>query len=64
MEKNNIVLPEDYQFNLSDFALFLSVMKNPRAYRCVLSIIMEEDDIELSEVKVEQVILNVIRQIK
>lgn len=31
---------------MCDFALFLSVMKNPRAYRCVLSILMEEPDIE------------------
>lgn len=43
---------------MSDFALFLSVMKNPRAYQCALSIFMEEPDIELAEVKVEQVILN------
>ena len=48
----------NHEFNLSDFALFLSVMKNPRAYRAVLSIFMEEPDIELVEVKVEQVILN------
>lgn len=57
MEENVNVL-EDYSFNLSDFALFLSVMKNPRAYRCVLSVFMDEPDIELSEVKVEQVVLN------
>ncbi len=49
---------EDYEFNLSDFALFLSVMKNPKAYRCALSIFLEEPEIELAEVKVEQVILN------
>ena len=49
---------KDYQFNLSDFSLFLSVMKNPRAYQCALSIFWEEPDMELSEVKVEQVILN------
>ena len=48
----------NHEFNLSDFALFLSVMKNPKAYRAVLSIFMEEPDIELIEVKVEQVILN------
>ena len=48
----------NYEFNLCDFALFLSVMKNPKAYRAVLSIFMEEPDIELVEVKVEQVILN------
>ena len=26
------ILPQKYQMNLSDFALFLSVMKNKRAY--------------------------------
>ena len=30
--------PEGYAFNLSDFALFLSVMKNKRAYECTLSV--------------------------
>lgn len=58
MENNKLKLPEDYQFNLCDFALFLSVMKNPRAYRNVVSIIMEEPDIQIDEVKVEQVMLN------
>ena len=52
------MIQSNHEFNLSDFALFLSVMKNPKAYRCVLSIFMEEPDIELTEVKVEQVILN------
>lgn len=52
------ILPEDYQFNLCDFALFLSVMKNRNAYQDTLSIILDEDDLELTEVKVEQVILN------
>ena len=32
------------EVNLSDFALFLSVMKNRTAYRDVLSIIMDEPD--------------------
>lgn len=54
--KGNL-LSAEYQFNLSDFALFLSVMKNKRAYECTLSIILEEE-IELETVKVEQVILN------
>lgn len=60
MEKENTtdLLLENYNFNLSDFALFLSVMKNKTAYENVLSIIMNEDELELSEVKVEQVILN------
>lgn len=57
MEQNKKIL-EEYQFNLSDFALFLSVMKNPRAYECALSIFLDEPDIELQEVKVEQVVLN------
>ena len=47
----------EYQLNLSDFALFLSVMKNKEAYRNTLSIILDED-IELIDVKVEQVVLN------
>lgn len=51
-------LPEDYAFNLSDFALFLSVMKNKTAYENTLSIILDEPDLRLKEVKVEQVILN------
>lgn len=51
-------LPESYNLNLSNFALFLSVMKNKRAYECLLSIIMNEDSFQLQEVKVEQVVLN------
>lgn len=58
MEPNVLASLKEHELNLSDFALFLSVMKNPRAYRSTLSIIMDEPDIELSEVKVEQVILN------
>ena len=56
--EENFELLEGYKFNLSDFALFLSVMKDPRAYRCVLSVFMDEPDIELQDVKVEQVVLN------
>lgn len=52
------VLPKSYQINLSDFALFLSVMKVKEAYEDVLSIILDETDLQLKEVKVEQVILN------
>lgn len=52
------VLPEVYELNLSDFALFLSVMKVKDAYTDVLSIILNEPDLKLKEVKVEQVILN------
>lgn len=52
------VLPENYQLNLSDFALFMSVMKVKRAYEDVLSIILDEPDLKLKEVKAEQVVLN------
>lgn len=51
-------LPNDYQFNLSDFALFMAVMKVKKAYEDVLSIILDEPDLLLKEVKAEQVILN------
>lgn len=57
-KQTNEYFSTDYQFNLSDFALFLSVMKYPRAYECVLSVFLDEPDIQLKEVKVEQVILN------
>ena len=49
---------EHDNINLSDFVLFLSVMKDKRAYQNTLSIILDEPDIEIQEVKVEQVILN------
>lgn len=52
------LFPAGYAFNLSDFALFLSVMKNKTAYECTLSIILDEPDVKMEEVKVEQVILN------
>lgn len=49
---------ENREFNLCDFALFLSVMKNKTAHRNVLSIITGEKDLKLKEVHVEEVILN------
>lgn len=52
------MLPGNYQLNLSDFALFLSVMKVKEAYEDVLGIILDEADLRLKEVKAEQVILN------
>lgn len=58
MDNRKVQLPKDYEYNLSDFTLFLSVMKNKEAYQCVLSIIMNQMNLELEEVKVEQVILN------
>lgn len=56
MEKERFL--ESENINLSDFVLFLSVMKEKRAYQNTLSIIMDEPDIQIREVKVEQVILN------
>ena len=44
--------------NLCDFAFFLSVMQNKEAYSCVLSIILGENDLQLTEVNVEKVVLN------
>lgn len=46
--------------NLSDFALFLSVMKYPEAHESVLSIIIDEPDLKLARVHVEEVVLNAI----
>lgn len=51
-------IAEEMESNLCDFAFFLTVMKSSTAYRSALSIILEEPDIRLKEVKVEQVILN------
>lgn len=43
--------PKESEINLSDFALFLSVMKVKAAYRDVLSIILNENDLELEHIK-------------
>lgn len=60
-QSNNVVIteiyPEGYSFNLSDFALFLSVMKEKKAYQNVLSISLNEPDVRITEVKVELVSL-------
>lgn len=56
MANKNIL--EETIFNLSDFAFFLSVMRNKKAYQNTLSIILDEPDIQLKEVRVEHVILN------
>lgn len=48
----------EQEFNLSDFALFLSVMKNKTAHESTLSIIMDNPQLKLKEVHVEEVILN------
>lgn len=57
-ERNGRPFPDADQVNLSDFALFLSVMKVKEAYEDVLGIILNESDLKLKEVKVEQVVLN------
>ena len=54
--------PEGLPQNLSDFALFQSVMKNKEAHEIVLSIIMEKPDLRLEAVRVEEVILNEIEK--
>jgi|GEM_PF-579262 len=61
MQKAEVTIAPDETdeiINLDDFALFLSVMREKEAYRSVISIILDEDDIEIVEVKVENVILN------
>lgn len=58
MQKNKNEKAESYRINLSDFALFMSVMKVKEAYENVLSIILDEPDLKLKEVKAEQVVLN------
>ncbi len=50
--------PDFTNVNLSDFALFLAVMKHKEAQECVLSIMLDEPDLRLSQVRVEDVILN------
>lgn len=49
---------EAQDLNLSDFALFLAVMKNKKAHESTLSIIMEKPELQLEEVRVEEVVLN------
>ncbi len=49
MQNTSIITSEP--INLSDFVLFLSVMKNKTAYRNTLSIILDESDIQIREVK-------------
>ncbi len=61
MNKRNydtLQLTRNHPFNLSDFALFLTVMKHKKAYQNILSIILNEPGLELLEVKTEEVILN------
>ena len=46
------------EMNLSDFALFLSVMRNKEAHEIALSIIMENPELRLEQIHVEEVVLN------
>lgn len=45
------VLADNPEHNLSDFALFLAVMKKRRAYENLLSIVMDEMDLHLTDIK-------------
>ena len=54
----NEIITDEWTINLSDFALFLSVMKNQKAHESVLSIILSEPDLKLKKVRVEEVVLN------
>ena len=56
--KRTEILPDETEFNLSDFALFLSVMKNKEAYESTLSIITDNPELKLKDVHVEHVVLN------
>lgn len=58
MQRKTTKCQKYQEINLSDFTLFLSVMRNREAYENVLSIILDEEDLMLEEVKVEQVVLN------
>ncbi|MCD8221544.1 MAG: hypothetical protein LUD07_05020 [Clostridiales bacterium] len=53
-----LVETEESVVNLSDFALFLSVMKNEEAHRNILSIITDNKNLKLQKVHVEEVVLN------
>ena len=52
-EKVKEIVTTDGELNLSNFAFFLAVMKVKEAHRDILSIILEEEDLELVDVKVE-----------
>lgn len=58
LSTENLKMLEEMEFNLSDFALFLSVMKNKSAHQNVLSIITGNSELHLKYVHVEEVILN------
>lgn len=56
--EQTVSMQNEAELNLSDFALFLSVMKNREAYESTLSIIMDHPQMKLKEVRVEEVVLN------
>lgn len=57
-QEHGQTMPTGMEINLCDFALFLSVMKNPEAHEIILQIIMDDPTLKLEEVHVEQVVLN------
>ena len=62
MENTNIskelMMAQEMELNLSDFAFFFSVAKNKEAYESMLSIIMDNPELKLREVRAEEVVLN------
>lgn len=58
MDKGKVKIPDTLELNLSDFALFLAVVKNREAHECILGIILDEPDLKLEEARAEDVILN------
>lgn len=49
MDKGKVKIPDTLELNLSDFALFLAVVKNREAHECILGIILDELDLKLEE---------------
>ena len=62
MENTNIskelMMAQEMELNLSDIAFFFSVAKNKEAYESMLSIIMDNPELKLREVRAEEVVLN------
>jgi len=48
-QKHGQTMPSGMEINLCDFALFLSVMKNPEAHEIILQIIMDDPTLKLEE---------------
>ena len=55
---NAVLNSQKYNSKVNQYGYQMDVMKNRKAYENTLSIILDEPDIKMEEVKVEQVILN------